>query len=116
MNDKNILNVEKIVNDTYEHFHKNNQEMDFKFTAPMLTMVRGNLYANYVDDYLNIFNEYKDLSKEQINAMRNEFIDRIDKDPYTSEIPRFYRKRCKEELGDFDPMDLKANLKKLGLL
>lgn len=107
--------ITSIVNDTYKHFHENNKKADFKFTEPMLAILRGNIYENYIDDYLNMFNEYDNLSKEQINNMKNELIERINNNPNTSEITHYYMNRCQKQLGSFDPMKVNENLKKLGL-
>lgn len=110
--------LKKIVDDTYKNFRENNQKANFKFTDPMLTMLRGNIYENYIDDYLNMFKEYNEdeLTDELINTLKDEMIARIDSNPRTSEITRYYMDKCREKIGDFDPMKVKENLIKLNLL
>lgn len=95
---KKIIDASAIVESTYDHFNENNKKADFKFTAPMIIMLKGNIFEN------------------DIYQGADQLVDALYKNPHTNDITRYYLERCNNELKTYDPRNVEDNLEKLDLI
>lgn len=96
--------ISKIVKDSYELLHS---KAEFKFTPPMIIMLKGNIFAN------DVMVEEKGKFRYQTPT---EMIDTLNASKDVTELTHFYLNQCDQKLGTYDPRDIENNLQKLNLM